>query len=1561
MSEHRGGARWPQFTATAHERSEDRVWYDEVDLALPDACTLICCLLLGSLRAHPTPPLAGGPSRGEVSSFFRFVEAFGALQQQQQQQQQQQMPQQRPIPISAAVDAALFLAGCAVSSQWGLSITRVNGQPLLASGQQEKPKSVGGLQQQPQAHGEWLLLCSPSGPAAQAEALPLEAVTSLFTSLHHLLPKLPRSALTRLLQPLFVLGRALGVAAAAPLPPLEEVRSAAAALLQLLQAVLRRAAAEAPLLAAAETAQRVSAVAEALMDWSGRGVVRPEGRPFFSLLQLAAASNRRPLDRRGPWLEGRPAGEPAAADAGAAALATALQKGGAPALPHELLRAAADMLEASARAAAHGLDGLGRLQQHELPAVEVPAGAPQQGVQGRHPLRQQSGAAGLLRKPADAVRQMVATSAAWLPVYYLLVQINGGIWLPAVQQLAQAAGSHTARLVELFLAHQLQRQQQQQQESCSELEAAAEEAQSHTWSALGRLLYGETQQLTASVARIHALKPLRGMRRFAAAAVAFDAFLARQLSAAESNGLAGSVPCSPAAASLLRPLLHMREPPKDVREAERRIRFFCSLAALGSRDRSITAGVAACLPSEKQLHALSPLAPVSEQQGQRQRGRLRSLNGEAVALKCARQVPLQLLQRLLVCSSWMEDTALVSRGLAVLKLRLESLTLLHIVGSTRATTPPSSTSGHAYTAAGAAAGRQAGTAELVGKTLALLAKSASRLSHEHARGGQGMSSRLDSPSYSSSSGAPGASDLPMKEAPDKLRAALSALAAAATLWAAVTEFEKQNPEDVALLTFSLIPFWLQQDPAGTASLIHTTHHVEHIRAAAAAAAKLRKRRQQQQQTEEAEQQGQFTEQQLTDLAKSLRGVSAMFGVTAPGIISSAAVQFYLSKLAEKKGSELASWPSPLLFLLGYNVLRLRLSSKGPDFGRALQQSGQGGEAKGGAAGAPPPAAATAARQQQLSKAAESAAAQLLLRVVAAMEAGVTFPEEVDAWCSQRAASNSPTATCPSRSADRLTNKQQPARNKGPPPNDAMNYQQAAKQEQPPAGAAGAAGGSDAAAAGRRCNIRLVGLREVGSFLWALNRAEGGQGLSSADGSAERIASTLELETPFDVGSLSGHPTGRLVASFDERPHNSPSLPEAARAAAQAVKRPGGLADKVAIYCEAVMREANARLLERPGGPAAASASRNLSNGEGCTQQGTIPAGAAHSEEAKAQGPCGLNPVEALKAFCREKPNDRKPAVVLRPMDLPPASWVSTAGVSLGLLLSFFSSCRSDIRLHVQSAVLQAPLLAAECGLLQLFHLLRPLAAAARSELDSAGRDALKASSSVSAEAAAAAARDQTQPPAAAGWQSQAGRGADSSSSSGCLSMIRKAQAFVFAVAAGLLRHAQAIASLPPETPRTAAQVQLLLLAASDFAVLLHAHCQPPDGPPAAQALPASGASRAVVTGAAGFRYVLQELLSLLSNIALRNSKQICSSLALLAATAEVFSGCGRCGPLPPGSRKAMQAFAPAAIAALRQPASPQLSWKSPPSQEGGLQKIGGGDELRRLAAALEALKFVELK
>lgn len=699
--------------------------------------------------------------------------------------------------------------------------------------------------------------------------------------------RLQHSAITRLIAPLFLLGRTLGVAGVSPKVS-KELHALARALSQLLQGVLQRAAEEASVLPAGETVQRVSAVASALVDWGRRGITGPAER-FVPLLLLAQPDGVGLHDDDGGPSKGTPT-RGSARDVGAGALAAALQRSGAPPLPQELLTAAADMLEASAAAAAHGLQGGELSLQEEVDGSDLPLVPQQKTGEVHKPAEQQQreqprGAEGSTKAPADELRQLVAANASWLPIYYLLMRLNGGIWLPALQLLAEAVANQETRLIQLFLSQQ----QQQQQQGIRGTGPAIDEACPSAWGAVGRLLYGEVQQLSVSLARIHSLRPLRGMRRFAAAAVAFDRFLSSLPSdgptAAAAAGAAigaGAGTASP----LLRPLLHTRESPRDLKEVEKRIRFFCSLVTLGASGHPLAAGVSACLPSESQLHTLAPLELHQEQKSQ-QKGHFPSL-GAAEA--CARHIPLQLLQRLLVSCSWIDEIPLVCRSLRVLRLRIETLTLNYLM-RLHAASPynndkSSSSRRHGLPAEASAAANERCTAELVGKTLALLHKSMSGPSRNRPGGEKGT----HHPSSSSSTWAPEDST---NEGPSRLREALCGLASAATLWAAVTGFERQSPEDIALLTFSLIPFWLQNAAAG-AIPVHAGQHVQQLRAAAVATRNHQEPQLQQRRQEEPPQ-GELTEQQIAELARCVRGVKGFFpgpGVAAPRVVNSAAVEVW---------------------------------------------------------------------------------------------------------------------------------------------------------------------------------------------------------------------------------------------------------------------------------------------------------------------------------------------------------------------------------------------------------------------------------------------------------------------------------------------------------------------------------------------------------------------------------------------------------------------------------------------------------------------------------------------
>ena len=125
--------------------------------------------------------------------------------------------------------------------------------------------------------------------------------------------------------------------------------------MQLLRGVLQRAAAEAPLLPAAETVQRVSAVSNALADWGRRGFVGGS-KKLTPLLLLAQPVDDGIEDQTGCFPQAL-SGRDAFGGGGAAALAKALKRNGAPPMPQCLLRAVADLMEASAAAAAHGLVG----------------------------------------------------------------------------------------------------------------------------------------------------------------------------------------------------------------------------------------------------------------------------------------------------------------------------------------------------------------------------------------------------------------------------------------------------------------------------------------------------------------------------------------------------------------------------------------------------------------------------------------------------------------------------------------------------------------------------------------------------------------------------------------------------------------------------------------------------------------------------------------------------------------------------------------------------------------------------------------------------------------------------------------------------------------------------------------------------------------------------------------------------------------------------------------------------------------------------------------------------
>lgn len=273
-------------------------------------------------------------------------------------------------------------------------------------------------------------------------------------------------------------------------------------------------------------------------------------------------------------------------------------------------------------------------------------------------------------------------------------------------------------------------------------------------------------------------------------------------------------------------------------------------------------------------------------------------------------------------------------------------------------------------------------------------------------------------------------------------------------------------------------------------------------------------------------------------------------------------------------------------------------------------------------------------------------------------------------------------------------------------------------------------------------------------------------------------------------------------------------------------------------------------------------------------------------------------------------------------------------------------------------------------MLQLFHLLRPLVACLRVERDAWHFNLTEPSPRLAKTSAPSfGCRSEQLLPSAATGQCQQIMRNNTNNDSGLVSLLKESPAFVFAVAVALLRHAEAVLSLSADASRIATQVQLVLLAASDFGALLHAHCGSNDASQESETLGVSATSRdqgrrpPVVISSAAFRQVLHALLSLLGGIVVKHSKQICASLALTTAAAEIFSRCGRHAPLPSGSKMAVQAIASAAIAALKQPASSFPSGELAAFSHGlsHKQRLGGAEELRKLALALEALQFVELK
>ncbi|CDJ30377.1 LOW QUALITY PROTEIN: uncharacterized protein EMH_0057590 [Eimeria mitis] len=1009
------------------------------------------------------------------------------------------------------------------------------------------------------------------------------------------------------------------------------------------------------------------------------------------------------------------------------------------------------------------------------------------------------------------------------------------------------------------------------------------------------MLHLEVQQLAASLARLHSLRPLRGMGHFAAAAVAFDRFLhAQQMQqtspppdaeASPAAGAATARPSGEASSSQLRPLLHTHEPPRGLKEAERRIRFFCSLVTLGATDPSLFSGVAACLPSEAQIYSFTLHQPTHQQQMSNTRA---AGTAAAATTACAQQLPLKLLQRLLFACSWVGEWPLVVLGLKILRHRLETLTLQRLLDARSAAACGSRGSrgpeeaAFKTAAAGAAAEEEADerhTAEL-------------KNTHGKWRPFKGG----PSPRVSSFASSPRS-----KGDIIQLQDALCGLASAATLWAAVSGFRRQRPEDVALLTFSLIPFWIQAQQDEGAAPVHTQQQVHTIRAAAAAAAAAEHdgthalHHQQTQRMQDAP--------NFTALTRSLRGFhtfSSVSGVSPARYVDPSAIE-------QRERSV-----PPLLFLLGYNILRLRRSRGNEAFrivsdaaSTATAAAGEAAEtATGtgrsvGAAGV-----ATQQHQHQLGTEAEAAAAQLLLRVVAAIEESVSFPEAVNAWYRTGAPGGGPRGPRgeplkTQRDGDSFFSSATLTRSTGQ------------SRTATAADAASVTATSGAPVAARPAEIRRAGMREVGSFLWSLNRAEGGLGAAEtmdADASLSAAAAAAETQlSPFGSSERHAKPL---------------TLQQAARLAARSIRRPGGFADKLALY-----------YLKR-----AAIFCGSHSVPHSIISITLLPLQSlSGSAAAVGAGAIGAVALAAVVATIEE------------------AQRIASASLLLSLRAFAVVCCRSGI--------VHAPLLAAECGMLQLFHLLRPLAAVARagpeaSDSESGDRDRLS-----DPLVSAAGDRGSTSLQEAMAEQQLIDPNKSSSSNSSVFRLLHEADAFLFAVAAALLRLAQNISALPVDSPRTAAQIQLLLLASSDFATLLHAHCcSTGAGAAATEGEKAAAPNPSGVTASAEFRLVMQELLSIFSRLVVRHAPQIQESLALLAAAAETLSLCGRHVTLPSGSKKALEAFASAAIAALRQPPQHHAAQRGAPSSPASPPQRGGGpEELRRLATALEALKFVELK
>lgn len=147
-------------------------------------------------RPQHVATLTDSPSRAEIKSFFSFLAAFVSppAPLRQLKQQQQHLPYQQQPPagpsLSEALDGVMFLAACAVSHQWGLSIEPAS---KWSQGSCQGDASAGGLErppkQQQRRRDDWLLLCgTPSSPCS-AETVSVRALTWFFNSLRQFVPR----------------------------------------------------------------------------------------------------------------------------------------------------------------------------------------------------------------------------------------------------------------------------------------------------------------------------------------------------------------------------------------------------------------------------------------------------------------------------------------------------------------------------------------------------------------------------------------------------------------------------------------------------------------------------------------------------------------------------------------------------------------------------------------------------------------------------------------------------------------------------------------------------------------------------------------------------------------------------------------------------------------------------------------------------------------------------------------------------------------------------------------------------------------------------------------------------------------------------------------------------------------------------------------------------------------------------------------------------------------------------------------------------------------------------